>query len=88
MIQQPMCTKIRSSKAHSVAFFCHKDWQRCATSIISFSIMARLANLSDSQVESFFAYDQKGIPNWYKYYLIDWQDYNPMAEALKKKFHL
>jgi hypothetical protein len=38
---QPFCTKLKSSsRAHAVVFFWHKDWRRCATSIIAFSLMS------------------------------------------------
>jgi hypothetical protein len=84
MIQQPLCTKIRSSKAHAVEFFRNKDWKRCATSIISFSIMARLATMTNSQLESLFAYGTSGNPNWYSVYLIDWRDWDSMSDAFKK----
>jgi hypothetical protein len=86
MIQQPFCTKLKSSRAHAVGFFQHKDWRRCATSIIAFSLMSRFVNMTQSQLESFFLYDANGFPNWYSYYLIDWRDYDSMANAFKKFF--
>ena len=86
IIQQPFCTKLKSSRAYAVGFFRHKDWRRCATSIIAFSLMSRFVNMTQSQLESFFLYDANGFPNWYSYYLIDWRDYDSMADAFKKFF--
>jgi hypothetical protein len=86
MIQQPFCTKLKSSKAHAVGFFRHKDWRRCATSIIAFSIMSRFVNMTSSQLDTFFLYGENGVPYWYNYYLIDWRDYDSMADAFKKFF--
>jgi hypothetical protein len=68
-------------------FFRHKDWRRCATSIISFSIMARLHTLTDGQIQKFFAYGRNGVPNWYKHYLIDWRDYDSMSRVFKMFFN-
>ena len=86
MIQQPCGTKLKSNKAHVIGFFRHKDWRRCATSIISFSVMARLHNLTQSQLQNFFAYGIGSTPIWYSYYLIDWRDYDSMSRVFKKFF--
>jgi hypothetical protein len=86
-IQQPYCTKLKSNKAHVIGFFRHKDWKRCATSIIAYSIMGRLHMLTSSQIDNFFSFDQDGVPNWYAYYLIDWRDYDSMSYTFKKFFN-
>jgi hypothetical protein len=86
IIQQPFNTKIMSSKAHAVGFFRHKDWRRCATSIISFSLMARFEYMNHSQLDNLFSFDEKKVPNWYKCYLIDWRKYNNMADVFKEYF--
>ena len=88
IIQQPFGTKIMSTKARVVGFFRHKDWQRCATSIIAFSIMARFDSMTTNQLESLFAVGENGVPNWYSYYLVDWRDYDSMADAFRKFFDL
>lgn len=86
MIQQPLCTKIRSSRSHAVGFFRHKDWKRCATSIISFSVMARFSTMTNSQLDEFFAYGNNNFPNWYSCYLIDWRDWDSMSDVFRKFF--
>ena len=86
LIQQPLNTKIRSNKAHVIGFFRHKDWRRCATSLIAFSIMARFHYMVPSQLESFFKIGENQVPNWYNYYLIDWREYDAMATAFKEYF--
>jgi hypothetical protein len=83
IIQQPLGTKIMSSKAHVVGFFRHKDWRRCATSVIAFSIMARLHYMTPSQLDTFFLIEENGKPIWYNYYLIDWRSYHPMANTFR-----
>jgi hypothetical protein len=88
LIQQPFGTKIMSSKARVVGFFHHKDWQRCATSVIAFSIMARFESMTTYQLETLFSVGENNVPNWYSYYLIDWRDYDSMADAFKKFFNL
>jgi hypothetical protein len=52
-----------SNRAHAVGFFRHKDWRRCATSVIAFSIMARLHYMNRSQLEEFFLIGEDGTPN-------------------------
>jgi hypothetical protein len=32
-------------------------------------------------MKTLFAVEEHGVPNWYSYYLIDWQDYDSMADA-------
>ena len=86
LIQQPLNTKIRSNKAHVIGFFHHKDWRRCATSLIAFSIMARFEYMVPSTLENFFKIGEDQVPNWYKYYLIDWQEYDSMATTFKNYF--
>ncbi len=75
-----------SSKAHVIGFFRHKDWRRCATSVIAFSIMARFEVMTATQMDTFFALGENQVPNWYKYYLIDWRDYDSMADTFRKYF--
>jgi hypothetical protein len=48
--------------------------------------MARLATMTNSQLESFFAYGTSGNPNWYSVYLIDWRDWDSMSDAFKNFF--
>jgi len=86
IIQQPFGTKIASDRAHVVGFFRHRDWRRCATSIISFSIMARFYSMTTSRLNEFFAIGHDGVPNWYNYFLIDWRDYDSMSKVFKKFF--
>lgn len=86
LIQQPFGTKLRSNKAHVIGFFRHKDWRRCATSIIAFSVMARFETFTETQLLTFFALGNNNIPNWYQYFLIDWRDYDSMADTFKKFF--
>jgi len=83
IIQQPLTTKHMSNRAHAVGFFRHKDWRRCATSVIAFSIMARLHYMTRSQLEEFFLIGEDGTPNWYNYYLIDWRSYHSMADSFR-----
>ena len=64
IIQQPFNTKIMSSKAHVIGFFRHKDWRRCATSVIAFSIMARFEVMTATQLHTFFALGDNQVPNW------------------------
>jgi hypothetical protein len=87
LIQQPFGSKIKSNKAQVIGFFRHRDWKRCATSIISYSIMGQLDLLTSSQANSFFSFNHEGIPNWYGYYLIDWRDYDSMSYTFKKFFN-
>lgn len=86
LIQQPLNTKIRSNRAHVIGFFRHKDWRRCATSLIAFSIMARFEYMVPSQLDSFFKIGEDLVPSWYNYYLIDWREYDAMATAFKDYF--
>jgi hypothetical protein len=48
--------------------------------------MARFEAFTASQLQNFFAYGENNIPNWYQHYLIDWRDYDSMAETFKKFF--
>lgn len=86
MIQQPYNTKLMSSKARVVGFFRHKDWKRCATSVISFSIMARFAMMTPSELANLFAVQPDGKPNWYDLHLIDWREYDAMADTFRNFF--
>jgi hypothetical protein len=88
MIQQPFSTKISSSKAHAVGFFRHRDWRRCATSAIAFSVMGRFHNMTHSQLSDLFKVGPSGVPIWYKYYLIDWRKYDSMAASFKNYFEI
>jgi len=84
LIQQPLNTKQMSNRAHAVGFFRHRDWRRCATSVIAFSIMARFRYMTHSDLESFFQIDSNGNPNWYKYFLIDWRSYHTMGNTFRE----
>jgi len=88
MIQQPLNTKLASNRAHAVGFFRHRDWRRCATSAIAFSIMGRFHNMTHSQLSDFFKYGANGEPIWYQYHLIDWRKYDSMADCFKNYFEL
>jgi len=48
--------------------------------------MARFDAFTASQIQTFFAIGDNDIPNWYNYYLIDWRDYDSMADTFKKFF--
>lgn len=87
IIQQPFCTKINSPKAHAVGFFRHRDWRRCATSMIAFSLMARFEYMNHTQLDSLFSVGPNGVPLWYNYFLIDWRSYSSMADAFKEYFN-
>ncbi len=50
--------------------------------------MARFESMTTNNLESLFAVGENGVPNWYSYYLIDWRDYDSMADAFKKFFDL
>jgi len=86
IIQQPFSTKLNSPKAHAVGFFRHRDWRRCATSVIAFSIMARFQYMNHSELSTFFSINEDSVPNWYNYFLIDWRSYKHMADAFKEYF--
>ena len=48
--------------------------------------MARFDAFTASQIQTFFAIGDNNIPNWYNYYLIDWRDYDSMANTFKEFF--
>ena len=50
IIQQQFSTKLNSTKAHAVGFFCHRDWCRCATSVIAFSFMVQFQYMNHSEL--------------------------------------
>ena len=66
-----------------MGFFRHRDWRRCATSVIAFSLMARFRYMTHTQLVTFFQIGENNTPNWYNYYLIDWRSYQTMADTFK-----
>jgi hypothetical protein len=86
MIQQPFSTKLMCSRARAVGFFRHRDWRRCATSAIAFSIMGRFHTMTPSQLSDMFKIADNGEPIWYQYYLIDLRKYDSMAGCFKTYF--
>jgi len=88
MIQQPLNTNLKSNRAHAVGFFRHRDWRRCATSAIAFSLMDRFHNMTHSQLSDLFKYGANGEAIWYQYYLIDWRKYDSMADCFKNYFEV
>jgi hypothetical protein len=65
LIQQLFGIRLKSNRAHVIGFFWHKDWRRCTTSIIAFSVMARFEAFTASQLQTFFALGDNNITNWY-----------------------
>jgi hypothetical protein len=49
--------------------------------------MARFEVMTATQLHTFFALGDNFVPNWYKYYLIDWRDYDSMADTFRKYFN-
>ncbi len=43
--------------------------------------------MTATKLHTFFALGDNQVPNWYKYNLIDWCDYDSMADTFHKYFH-